>query len=102
MATPAATVVVRLPHSLAEFAGGRRDIPLDVAGSLTLGAVLDLLAREAPAVARRVRDETGALRRFVNAYVGQDECRDLGGMEAVVAPGTVVTVIPSIAGGAVG
>ena len=99
MGATAGEVVVRLPHSLAEFAGGRRELSLPVDGSLTLGGVLDLLALEAPAVGRRVRDERGALRRFVNAYVGEDECRDLGGVSAVVAPGAVVTIIPSIAGG---
>jgi molybdopterin converting factor small subunit len=46
-----------------------------------------------------VRDETGAIRRFVNVYVGDDECRTLDGLGTTVRPGTVVYVIPSVAGG---
>jgi len=68
-------VVIRLPQALAEHAGGARVLTLDVAGSSSLADVLDALHREAPAVGRRVQDETGAIRRFVNVYVGDDECR---------------------------
>ncbi len=94
-----AQVVVRLPQALAEHAGGARELTLDVAASSTLREVLDVLRRDAPAVGRRVQDETGAIRRFVNVYVGEDECRSLGGLSTLVPPGTVVFVIPSVAGG---
>lgn len=53
-------MVVRLPQALAEHAGRARELTLDVAASSTLGEVLDVLRRDAPAVGRRVQDETGA------------------------------------------
>jgi molybdopterin converting factor small subunit len=46
-----------------------------------------------------VQDETGAIRRHVNVYVGTDECRTLDGLATTVAPGAVLQVIPSISGG---
>lgn len=92
-------VVIRLPQALAEHAGGARVITVGIAESSSLGDVLDALRREAPAVARRVQDETGAIRRFVNVYVGEDECRSLDGLSTPVPPGSVVHVIPSVAGG---
>jgi molybdopterin converting factor small subunit len=92
-------VVVRLPQALAEHAGGERTLTLAVADSSSLGDVLDALRQEAPAVARRVQDETGAIRRFVNVYVGEDECRSLQGLGTPVPPGSVVYVIGSVAGG---
>jgi sulfur-carrier protein len=100
MAEPTPTVIVRLPQALAEYAGGTRTVELAVAGETSLGEVLDLLGGELPAVARRVRDETGSIRRFVNVYVGDDECRSLAGLRTPVRPGTEVYVIPSVAGGA--
>jgi sulfur-carrier protein len=93
-------VTVRLPQALAEYAGGARSVVLPVDGEVSLGEVLDTLSRILPAVGRRVRDETGSIRRFVNVYVGDDECRTLEGLRTPVAPGTELYVIPSVAGGA--
>lgn len=93
-------VTVRLPQALAEHAGGSRTLVLDIGEGRTLGEVLDVLSEGAPGVGRRVRDETGAIRRFVNVYVGDDECRTLDGLRTPVPPGSVVMVIGSVAGGA--
>jgi len=93
-------VTIRLPQALAEYAGGSRTIDLAVGEGRTLADVLDILRQEAPGVARRVQDETGSIRRFVNVYVGDDECRVLDGLSTPVPPGSVVMVIGSVAGGA--
>ncbi len=93
-------VTVRLPQALAEHAGGLRALSVDVVGTPSLAEVLDLLRARAPGVGRRVRDETGELRRFVNVYVDDDECRSLQGLATPVRPGTVLFIVPSVAGGA--
>lgn len=93
-------VTVRLPQALSEHAGGAKALFLDVDGTRTLGEVLAMVRRTAPAVGRRVQDETGEIRRHVNVYVGDEECRALAGLETPVPPGTVLHVIPSVAGGA--
>ncbi len=90
---------MRLPNALAEHVGGAREITIDIGSSASLGEILLLLRRIAPAVGRRIQDETGALRPFVNVYVGDDECRTLNGLDTRVLPGTVLYVIPSVAGG---
>jgi molybdopterin converting factor small subunit len=99
MADLPGTVTIRLPHALAEHVAGARELTIDVGTSRSLGEVLDQLRRVAPAVGRRVQDETGAIRRFVNIYVGEDECRTLDGLGTTVRPGMVLYVIPSVAGG---
>jgi molybdopterin converting factor small subunit len=99
MVHDAGTVTVRLPNALAEHAGGSREVELDIGAPTSLGEILGELGRAAPAVGRRVQDETGAIRRFVNVYVGDDECRSLDGLATTVRPGTVVHVIASVAGG---
>ena len=100
MAEGPGRVTIRLPQALAEHAGGARELTLDIGASASLSEVLDGLRRAAPAVGRRVQDETGAIRRYVNVYVGDDECRALDGLETTVPAGTVLYVIPSVAGGA--
>ena len=91
-------VRVVIPRALAEFAGGRSELSVDVDGA-TVGDVVASLGTAYPALARRIVDETGELRRHVNVYVGMEECRRLGGLDAVVPDGADVSVIGSIAGG---
>jgi molybdopterin synthase sulfur carrier subunit len=92
------TVIVRLPSVLAEVSGGAREVELD-AGSV--GDVLSALAAQHPLLGRRLRDETGAIRRYVNVYVDGEDVRATGGLETPVADGAVLEVLPSVAGGAI-
>ena len=92
------SVQVLLPGALAGLAGGARRLDLEAPGP-TLGDVLDALATAHPMLARRIRDETGAVRRFVNVYVDGDDVRFDGGLATAVRDGAVVHVLPSVAGG---
>ncbi len=90
---------MRLPAVLAEHAEGRRSVEVEVAAGGTVGQVLDALTGPRPRLAWRMRDETGALRRHVNVYVGEDDIRAAAGLGTPVSDGDVVTVLPSVAGG---
>ncbi|MEV4760033.1 MoaD/ThiS family protein [Micromonospora sp. NPDC049559] len=90
-------VTVFVPGVLrGESAGADR---LDVTADGNLGAVLDEIAERWPRLARRIRDEQGQLRRYVNVYVDGEECRRCGGLDAPVRRGSEVQLLPSIAGG---
>jgi molybdopterin converting factor small subunit len=94
------TAPVRPPSALRTGAGGAATLPIDVpAGGAPLATVLDRLADAHPALVRRLRDETGELRRFVNVYVDSVDVRTLDGLAATVRPGAEVLVLPSVAGG---
>lgn len=90
---------VVLPGALADLVGGVKHLELDPGGP-TLGHVLDALSAAHPLLGRRIRDETGAVRRFVNVYVDGEDTRFSGGLAAAVGEGSVVHVLPSVAGGA--
>ena len=90
---------VLLPRLLAECTGGRRELSLALADPCTVGAVLDAVAADHPVFDRRVRDETGALRRHVNVYVDGEDVRRLQGLATPVPPDAEVMVIQSVAGG---
>ncbi|TQN33392.1 molybdopterin synthase subunit MoaD [Haloactinospora alba] len=68
-------------------------------GGATLRDVLDELTRLHPRVDRRIRDERGQLRRYVNVFVGDEECRGMAGLDTPVPDGEEVRVLPSVAGG---
>ena len=90
-------VTVLLPGVLrAEADGASR---LDVTATGSLGAVLDEVAARWPRLARRIRDERGQLRRYVNVYVDGEDCRRAGGLDMPVPAGAEVQVLPSVAGG---
>jgi sulfur-carrier protein len=93
------SVEVVLPGSLADLAGGNKHVQIDVAEGATLASVLDGLAEGRPLLDRRIRDETGQLRKFVNVYVDGDDVRFDNGVGTTVRDGAVVQVLPSVAGG---
>jgi sulfur-carrier protein len=97
----AATVAVRIPTALRPFSDGqaRVSIPTQPDGC-SLAELLDQLARTCPGVVDRVVDERGSLRRHVNVFIGADDVRHLGGLDAPVAAGTEVSIVPAVSGGA--
>jgi molybdopterin synthase sulfur carrier subunit len=92
------SVEVVLPGVLADLAGGTRHLQVEPGGG-TLAELLDALAAVHPLLERRIRDEAGAVRRFVNVYVDGDDVRFSGGLDTPVSDGAVVQVLPSVAGG---
>lgn len=95
----ARTVPVRLPGALRDLAGARPVVEVEVPADATVGDVLDALADRLPAVARRVRDERGALRRHVNIFVGTANVRDLALLATPLPPDTEVYILPAVSGG---
>ena len=93
------TVLVRLPQALLPDAGGSAVLPVDLPADATLADLLEAVGHAHPALVRRICDETGAVRRFVNVFVGDEECRRLQGLHTPVPDGTEVLVVGSVAGG---
>jgi molybdopterin converting factor small subunit len=90
---------VVLPGALRQYSDGAKQVEVSLSDGATLGEVLDRLADTAPALTRRIRDEQGELRRFVNVYIDGADARRCGGLSAPVAAGAEVLVLPSVAGG---
>lgn len=90
------SVNVRVPTILRTYTGGESEVSADGA---TLREVLDSLEASYPGIRERIVDDGGAIRRFVNVYIGNDDVRFLDGLDTGVADGTQVSVIPAVAGG---
>lgn len=95
----AVKVVVRLPSVLRADAGGEALLEVELPPEATLGDLLGVLATRYPRVERRIRDEQGELRRFVNVFVDAEESRHRGGQRLRLHDGAEVHVVPSVAGG---
>jgi molybdopterin synthase sulfur carrier subunit len=90
-------VSLRIPTALRAYADQQSSIALDGA---TVGEVMEGLVERYPALRKHLLDDDGSLRSFVNLYLNGEEIGELGGVEARVAPGDKLALIPAIAGGA--
>lgn len=90
-------VTVRLPGSLRDAAGGSTKVE---AKGRTLGEVIDDLERRYPGFRRQIVDERGAIKTYVQVFIGERDARDFGGTSAPVPEDAEVMFIPAMAGGA--
>jgi molybdopterin converting factor small subunit len=65
----------------------------------TIGEVLNDLVASYPGMAGQVLTEDGALHRFVNVYVDDDDVRYLQQLDTKVSDGSTVSILPAVAGG---
>ena len=89
-------IEVRIPTILRTYTGGESEVSAE---GDTLAAVLDDLDATYSGIKGRILDEAGALRRFVNVYVGNDDVRFLDELATPTPDGTQISVIPAVAGG---
>jgi molybdopterin synthase sulfur carrier subunit len=87
---------VRIPTQLRTLSGGSAEVDVDGA---TVGEVLKALDAAHPGFAGRLFDEAGALRRFVNVFVADEDVRFVDGLDTKVEAGQTVSIIPAVAGG---
>ncbi|GIG71359.1 ubiquitin-like small modifier protein 1 [Phytomonospora endophytica] len=92
-------VSVLIPGALRVDAAGESKVSVELGDGGVLRDVLDALAERHPRIDRRLRDERGELRRYVNVYVDGEECRRAGGLDTPVGETSEVQILPSVAGG---
>lgn len=91
------SIRVRIPTPLRAATDGTAELSLDADN---VERVLSALEARYPAIKGRLRDETGALRRFVNLYVNGEDVRFKDGLETSLRSGDELSIIPAVAGGA--
>lgn len=90
------SVTVRIPTTMRPLSGGNSTVKVE---GTKLAEVLENLNIDFPGFDDRLFDETGALRKFVNVFVADDDVRYLDGLDTVVPDGETVSIIPAVAGG---
>ena len=89
-------IEVRVPTILRSYTGGAKTV--DGSGD-TLASLIDDLDAKHNGLKGRLITPEGGLHRFVNIYVNDEDVRFLGGLEASLADGDQVVVLPAVAGG---
>ncbi|MCC6728543.1 MAG: molybdopterin-synthase adenylyltransferase MoeB [Chthonomonadales bacterium] len=85
-----------IPTALRQYAGGGDEFALEAG---TVRQALQSVVSMYPDLGKHLLGPDGALRAFVNVYVGTEDVRHLQGLDTAVRDGDEVTVVPSIAGG---
>jgi sulfur-carrier protein len=88
--------VLRIPTQLRNLSANQAEVSVEGA---TVADVLKGLDAQHPGFGDRLFDESGALRRFVNVFVADEDIRFLQNLETPVDDSTVVSIVPAVAGG---
>ena len=88
-------IEVRIPTILRPYTKDQKSV--EAAGP-TLSALITDLDAQFVGLGERLL-ENGALRRFINIYINDEDVRFLGGLEAPLKDGDSVTILPAVAGG---
>jgi len=87
---------VRIPTPLRKLTNNEELVEVNGA---TIGEAIAELQRRFPGIQERLLDDTGAVRRFVNVYVNEEDIRFLQNQQTPVKDGDEISIIPAIAGG---
>src|ERR1700704_3366501 len=92
-------IEVRVPTILRSYTDGQKAVQAD---GETLADLLTDLDGKFPGISGRLITAEGALHRFVNVYVNDEDVRFLGALDTKLGDGDTVTILPAVAGGALG
>ena len=89
-------IQVRIPTPLRPLTNNHGVVESEGA---TVADMIDHLEATHPGIKGRLCDDQGALRRFVNIYVNEEDIRFLQGKDTPLKDGDDVSIVPAIAGG---
>jgi len=89
---------ISIPTALRQYAGGQASV--EVHGA-KIGEALASLTAQHPDLRKHLFDAQGKLRNFVNVYVNDEDIRYQQHEETAIKEADEISIIPSIAGGAV-
>jgi molybdopterin synthase sulfur carrier subunit len=87
---------VRIPTPLRKLTNNEELVEIKPG---TVGEAFADLQGRFPGIKERLLDETGAVRRFVNVYVNEEDIRFLQNLDTKIKDGDEISIIPAIAGG---
>jgi molybdopterin synthase sulfur carrier subunit len=87
---------VRIPTPLRKLTKGAEEVP---ASGKNIGELIADLEKNYPGIKERICSEDGAVRRFVNIFVKDEDIRFLQNLETPVGESDEVSIVPAIAGG---
>ena len=91
-------VKIQIPTPLRPYVNNQDEVSVEGNGSVK--NIIDSLVNDNDQLKKNLLDNEGTLRKFVNVYLNYEDIRDLNGPDSEVKDGDVISIVPSIAGGA--
>jgi len=89
--------ILKIPTPMRSYVNGQTE--LSVSGA-TVGAAVQSLLEQFPALRPHLTNIRGELRPFVNLFLGEDNIKDLPkGLDTPLAETDTILILPSVAGG---
>lgn len=98
MNTTQTDTTILIPTPLRAYTDGQSAVSV---GGETVGDALAQLVAQHPALKPHLYGDAGTLRSFINLYLGDEDVRYLEGEATPLPPGSELSIVPSIAGGAI-
>ena len=86
----------KIPPVLRPSTGGEKEV--EIAGA-SVGEALHALADAHPATQEQLFGSDGALNRYVNVYLNDEDVRVLDGLDTTVKDSDTLVILPAMAGG---
>ncbi|MDR3310152.1 MAG: MoaD/ThiS family protein [Oscillospiraceae bacterium] len=85
-----------IPTALRAFTDRKSEIEV---AARTAGEAVAALAEAYPDIKQHLYEDGGALRSFINVFVGETNIKSLNGLDTPIDADATVVLVPAIAGG---
>ncbi|GHV85885.1 molybdopterin synthase sulfur carrier subunit [Spirochaetia bacterium] len=89
-------ITIQIPTALRSFTGRQGEVTVE---GPTVGAAITALTAVYPDIKAHLLEDTGGLRSFINVFAGDTNIKKLQGLDTPLSDGTVLMLVPAIAGG---
>ena len=90
------SATVRIPTPLRKVTNGADKASVD---GNSIAEVIDSLENTFPGIKKRICQESGELRSFVNVFVNGEDIRFSDGINTSISSGDEISLVPAVAGG---
>ncbi|GAB4435414.1 MAG: MoaD/ThiS family protein [Anaerolineales bacterium] len=87
---------LKIPTPLRHYTGGQAEVSVNGA---KVQDAMQHLVEQYPELKQHIYSSKGELRAFVNLFLGEDNIKDLQGLDTPLGEDDILRLIPSIAGG---
>ena len=87
---------LKIPTPLRYYTNGQAEVAVD---GTDVAAAMRNLVEQYPTLEQHLYSSKGEMRAFVNLFLGENNIKDLQGLETPLNDGDTLRLIPSIAGG---
>ena len=87
---------LKIPTPLRSYMNGQMEVPVN---GTTVEQAMQSLMDQFPQLRPHLTNSAGQLRPFVNLFLGEDNIKDLKGLDTPLGPDDILSLVPSVAGG---